>query len=104
MCAPYAGISLRRVQNIDVTVRLRTGDKAILVGAAAIVAYERLVRDDDDLISRRVATYRTRPLGRLIADSVILATALHLSQTVSDEWDVYHHAMKWLRRNVGPQE
>lgn len=104
LCVPYAGISLRVGHNIDVTVKLRTGDRAIIVGAIAICAYEKCVRDDDDLISRRVAAYRTRPLGRLITDSVILATALHLAESVPDEWDVYHHAMKYIRRKVTDQQ
>lgn len=85
-------------------MRLRTGDRAIIIGAAAVLAYEKLVRDDEDLISRRVAAYRTRPLGRLLTDSVILATALHLAQSVPDEWDVYHHAMKYIRRKVTDQQ
>lgn len=85
-------------------IRLRTGDRAILIGALAIGLYEKLVRDDEDLISRRVAAYRTRPAGRLLTDAIILATALHLAEACSPEWDVYHHAMKWVRRNVGGQK
>ena len=85
-------------------IRLRTGDRAIIVGAIAIGLYEYAVSDDEDLISRRVAAYRTRPAGRLLTDAIILATALHLAEYVVPEWDVYHHAMKWVRRNVGAAE
>lgn len=85
-------------------MRLRTGDRAIIIGAVAIAVYEKCVTDDEDLISRRVAAYRTRPLGRLITDSVILATALHLMESVSSEWDVYHHAMKYIRCKVTDQQ
>lgn len=85
-------------------VRLRTGDRAILIGACAIGLYEKYVRDDEDLISRRVAAYRTKPLGRIVTDAVILATALHLSQAVNDEWDVYHVAMRHIRRKIEEQQ
>lgn len=81
-------------------IRLRTGDKAIIIGALEIWAYEKFVRDDDDLISYRVAAYRKHWLGRLITDAVILATALHLSEQVAEEFDVFHIAMKYLRRKV----
>ncbi|MCV7434787.1 DUF7427 family protein [Mycolicibacterium bacteremicum] len=84
-------------------MKLRTGDRAILVGVAAIAAYEKWVRDDDDLISRRVAAYRRTPVGRLLADAVILATAVHLTEACAPEWDVYHHAMARLRRTVTPE-
>lgn len=80
---------------------MRTGDRAIILGAAAIVFYERKVRDDADLISHRVSAYRKHWLGRLIADTVILATALHLAEWVPSEYDIYHHAMKRLRRKTG---
>jgi hypothetical protein len=100
----FATISAAVSQNIDVKVSLRTGDRAILIGAAAIVAYEYKVRDDADLISSRVSAYRTKPAGRILTDAIILATALHLAESVPSEWDIYHQAMKWLRRNVGPQE
>jgi hypothetical protein len=79
---------------------LRTGDKAILAGAIAIAIYERQVRDDADLISSRVSAYRTHLIGRLVTDAVILATAMHLSSYVTEEWDIYHYAMKYLRRKV----
>lgn len=81
-------------------VRLRTGDRAIIVGACAIGLYEKYVRDDEDLISRRVAAYRTKPLGRLVTDAVILATALHLAEACSPEWDAFHYAMKYIRRKT----
>lgn len=81
---------------------LRTGDRAIIVGALAIAAYEKLVADDADLISSRVSAYRQHMIGRLITDAVILATALHLAEWyVRPEHDIYHHAMRWLRRNTG---
>jgi hypothetical protein len=107
------GLSLRlrafATNSIDAgdnrSVKLRTGDRAILVGALAIAAYEKYVVDDDDLISYRVSAYRKHWLGRLIADAVILSTALHLAEAYpSPELDAFHHAMSWLRRNVGPQE
>lgn len=85
-------------------VRLRTGDRAILIGAAAIVIYEKVVRDDADLISHRVSAYRKHWLGRIVADAVILTTALHLSETIAPEFDVFHIAMKHLRRNVGGEQ
>lgn len=83
---------------MKLSVRLRTGDWAILVGAAAIAVYEKQVRDDEDLISRRVAAYRTTRHGRVLADFVILATALHLAEAVEPEWDVYCWLMRWVRR------
>lgn len=86
--------------DIDVKVSLRTGDKAILLGAAAIVAYEYRVADDADLISSRVSAYRTHRVGRLVTDAVILATALHLCESVKPEFDVYHVAMCYLRGKV----
>ena len=104
LCVPYACISLRMHDNIVVSVCLRTGDKAIIAGAIAIAVYEKCVRDDEDLISRRVAAYRTHRVGRVVTDAVILATALHLSSYVTPEWDIYHVAMKHLRRKaVDPQ-
>jgi predicted nucleic acid-binding protein len=103
VCVPSQLILLTGV-TIGVVIRLRTGDKAIIIGALEIWAYEKFVSDDEDLISRRVAAYRTRPAGRLLTDAVILATALHLAEYVVPEWDVYHHAMKWVRRNVGGQK
>ncbi len=89
---------------VRVRVQLRTGDRAIIAGVVAIAAYEKLVCDDADLISNRVACYRGNPVGRVITDAVILATALHLAEAVSPEFDIYHHAMKWVRRNVTSKE
>lgn len=85
-------------ERVRLTLRLRTGDFAILVGAAAIAAYEVVVRDDEDLISRRVAAYRTTRHGRVLADAIILATALHLSQQVPDDLDIYCWLMRWVRK------
>lgn len=82
------------------SVFLRTGDKAILIGAAAIVIYERKVADDADLISSRVSAYRQHIIGRLVTDAVILATALHLAEALAPEWDLYHVAMTRLRRKI----
>ena len=79
---------------------LRTGDRAIILGAAAICAYEKLVKDDADLISSRVSAYRTHTMGRLVTDAIILATALHLMESVSSDYDCFHIAMKYLRRTV----
>lgn len=80
---------------------LRTGDRAIIVGAVAICVYEKVVRDDADLISHRVSAYRKHRAGRVITDAIILATALHLAEWyVRPEHDIYHHAMKRLRRKV----
>ena len=76
---------------------MRTGDAAIIAGTAAIVAYEILVADDEDLISRRVAAYRRRRAGRLLTDAAVLVTALHLCEYVPQRFDVFHHAMRLLR-------
>lgn len=81
-------------------MRLRTGDRAIVIGCAAICAYEKWVADDEDLISRRVSHYRKTPIGRLLTDALVLATAIHLCEIASPEWDVYHYAMTRLRRHV----
>lgn len=83
---------------------LRTGDRAIIIGALAICAYEKLVADDADLISSRVSAYRQHMIGRLVTDAVILATALHLAEALEPEFDVFHIAMKHLRRNVGGEQ
>ena len=79
---------------------LRTGDRAIIIGALAIAAYEKLVADDADLISSRVSAYRQHIVGRLVTDAVILATALHLAEMLAPEWDLYHVAMTRLRRKI----
>lgn len=102
MCVPSRRSALTRA-TIE-AVRLRTGDRAILIGAAAIVVYEKAVRDDADLISHRVSAYRKHWLGRIVADAVILTTALHLSETIAPEFDIFHIAMKHLRRNVGREQ
>lgn len=81
-----------------VSIRLRTGDVAIIIGAAAIAAYEIVVRDDEDLISRRVSAYRRRRGGRYVADAVILATAIHLLEAAPDDLDVYCWLMRWVRK------
>ena len=96
-----------------VRVQLRTGDRVIIAGALGIAAYEKFVRDDDDLISNRVACYRALkvkardieiPVGRIITDAVLLATYLHLTESVSPEWDVYHQAMKIFRKAAEAKE
>ena len=80
-------------------MRLRTGDRAIIIGALAICAYEKLVADDADLISSRVSAYRQHMLGRLVTDAVILATALHLAEMYTrPELDIYHYLMRGIRR------
>lgn len=85
-------------------LQLRTGDRAIIVGVAAIAAYEIAVQDDDDLISRRVAAWRRKPLGRVLVDTALLATYLHLTEYAKPEYDVFHHLMGVVRpKNVGGQ-
>ena len=86
------------MKDVRLTLRLRTGDVAILVGAAAIAVYEKTVRDDEDLISRRVAAYRKRRAGRYVADAVILATAVHLMEAAPDDLDIYCWLMRWVRK------
>lgn len=86
--------------NFNVRITVRTGDMAILVGAAAIAVYEVRVTDDEDLISRRIAAYRRHPVGRVLADTVIIATAVHLCEFASPEWDAYHWLMRWFRKPV----
>lgn len=77
---------------------------AILVGAAAIAVYEVRVSDDEDLISRRIAAYRRHPVGRVLADTAILVTALHLAELVEPEWDLFHHLMRLFRPNNTPTQ
>ena len=86
--------------NFGVRVTVRTGDVAILVGAAAIAVYEVRVADDEDLISRRVAAYRRHPVGRVLADTAILVTALHLAEVLPEDLDAFHHLMRWLRKDA----
>lgn len=85
-------------------MRLRTGDRAIIIGAVAIAVYESKVRDEADLISRRFDAYRSTILGRLLCDTLILATALHLTRSVDDDWDIYTYAMRYIRPEVGQQK
>lgn len=81
-------------------VSVRKGDWFILAGAAVIVAYEKVIQDDEDLISRRVAVYRRTRLGRLITDAAILTTALHLTEICPPKYDIYHHLMRRIRAQV----
>ena len=76
-------------------MQLSTGDKAILVGAAAIVVYEKRVQDHDDLISCRVAAYRRR--FPVLTTSVVMVTALHLLDFLPNSVDPYHHLVKYFR-------
>lgn len=69
-----------------------------MVGAAAIAVYEVAVKDDEDLISRRVSAYRRRRGGRYVADAVILATAIHLMEAAPDDLNVYCWLMRWVRK------
>ncbi len=78
-------------------VKLQTGDVAILTGIAGIVVYERAVANEDDLISRRVSAYRRHRLARVAVDAVVLATALHLTEYVRPEYDVYTYLMRMVR-------
>lgn len=78
---------------------LRTGDAAILAGIAGIVVYERVVADEDDLISRRVSAYRSHWFRRIIVDAVIISTALHLTEYVKPEYDLYTYLMRLVRAN-----
>jgi len=73
---------------------------AILVGAAAIAVYEVRVADDEDLISRRISAYRRHPVGRVLADTVIIATAVHLCEYAPSDVDPYHWLMRWFRKPV----
>lgn len=86
--------------NFGVRITVRTGDVAILVGAAAIAVYEVRVADDEDLISRRISAYRRHPVGRVLADTVIIATAVHLCEYVTPEWDAYHWLMRLFRKDA----
>lgn len=86
--------------NIDVMVSLRTGDKAILVGAAAIVAYEKLVKDDADLISSRVEAYKAR--RPILTSAVVLITAGHLLGYLAEDYDPYHRVVRWFRKSAPP--
>ena len=74
---------------------MRTGDRAVVAGALAIVAYETLVADDEDLISRRVAGYRRR--WPTATTAVVFLTALHLVDWLPTVVDPYHQALKVFR-------
>ena len=86
--------------NLSVRVTVRTGDVAILVGAAAIAVYEARVADDEDLISRRISAYRRHPVGRVVADTAILVTAMHLAEVLPEDPDAFHWLMRWLRKDA----
>jgi hypothetical protein len=62
---------------------MQTGDWAIVAGVTAVCLYEKLVRNDSDLISNRVSAYRKHRAGRVVADAVILATAIHLMEAAA---------------------
>lgn len=83
-------------------MKVRTGDKAILVAVVAIGAYEKLVRDDADLISSRVAAYKAR--RPVLTTAVVLVTAGHLLEYLPAGVDPYHRAVRYFRKNVGTQE
>lgn len=83
-------------------IRLRTGDRAILIGALAIGIYEKVVADDADLISSRVEAYKAR--RPILTSAVVLITAGHLLGYIDSRVDPYHRAVVWFRRNVGDQE
>lgn len=73
---------------------------AVAALLAGVAAYERLVADDEDLISRRVAAYRRHPVGRVLVDTVIIATAVHLCEYAPSDVDPYH----WLMRVIRPKK
>lgn len=75
---------------------MRTGDWAILAGAAAVAAYERCVRDDADLISNRVAAYRRA--APALTYAVVWITALHLTDNLPPNLDPYHWLVRYFRR------
>jgi hypothetical protein len=80
-------------------IRLRTGDRAIIVGAVAIAVYERVIADDADLISSRVAAYkRNHPV---LTMAIVWITAAHLTELLHPSVDPYHQAVKYFRRHVG---
>lgn len=83
-------------------IRLRTGDRAIIVGAVAIAVYERVIADDADLISSRVAAYKQH--HPWVTTAVVMVTALHLIEALDERIDPYHQAVKYFRRHVGAQE
>lgn len=81
-------------------ISVRKGDIAILIGAAAIAAYEKTVADDEDLVSRRVASYKaTHPL---LTYGIVLITAAHVLELLPEQVDVYHHLMRFMRPKRPP--
>lgn len=83
-------------------VAMRTGDRAIIIGAVAIIIYEKAVADDDDLISSRVAAYKQR--HPLLTMAVVWVTAAHLLDVLPGSVDPYHQAVKYFRRHVRAPE
>lgn len=83
---------------------MQTGDWAIVAGVTAVCLYEKLVRNDSDLISNRVSAYRKHRAGRVVADAVILATAIHLMEAVPEDLDLFHHLMRVFRPNNTPTQ
>jgi len=86
----------------SVVIRLRTGDRAIIVGAVAIAVYERVIADDADLISSRVAAYKQH--HPVLTLAIVWITAAHLTELLHPSVDPYHQAVKYFRRHVGAQE
>lgn len=83
-------------------VAMRTGDRAIIIGAVAIAVYEKAVRDDADLISNRVAAYKHRHPWLTIA--VVWVTAAHLLEVLPGCVDPYHRAVTYFRGTVRAPE
>ena len=86
--------------SVRLVIRMQTGDWAIVAGVTAVCLYEKLVRNDSDLISNRVSAYRKHRAGRVVADAVILATAIHLMEAVPEDLDLFHHLMRLFRKPV----
>ena len=87
---------------MKVRVRVRTGDKAILIGVIAIGLYEKYVADDADLISSRVAHYKRH--HPIVTVAVVLITAGHLIELLPLEVDPYHRAVHYFRRSTTPPQ
>lgn len=83
-------------------MQLRTGDVAIIVGAAAIAVYEKRVTEDEDLVSCRVAAYKRH--HPILTHAVVWITAAHVLELLPGSVDPYHRAVRYFRRNVGPYE
>lgn len=77
---------------------MRTGDRAILIGVVAIAAYERLVNDDADLISSRVAHYKHH--SPVLTCGIVLITAAHLIELLDPRIDPYHRLVRHFRRSA----